>query len=151
MTFATPHVPSTPEPSGTSAASLLAWLVASPVRVAAVAAAAVVAVDAGGTDDGAGVCIFRRASGAYCPGCGLTRSARHLTRGQVASAWQDHPWLVLVAAQALLAGVIYAIVTSARVHLLRPRNIAIIASVNGILLLAVWIIRLIDGSIPRFF
>lgn len=151
MTFATPHAPGTPEQGGTSIGSAFMWLVASPVRVVLVAVVAVLAVDAGGTDDGAGVCIFRRASGAYCPGCGLTRSARHLSRGQVGSAWQDHPWLVLFAAQALLAGVIYAVFTQVRVHLRSGRNIAIIASANGVLLLAVWIIRLIDGSIPRFF
>lgn len=151
MTFAPPHAAGTPESSSMSIGAMLTWVIASPVRVAVIAAAAVLAVDAGGTDDGAGVCIFRRASGAYCPGCGLTRSARHLTRGQVGAAWNDHPWLVLVAVQAVLAGVVYAAATRARAHLRRPRNIAIVASINGALLLVVWIVRLADGSIPRFF
>ncbi|MFK7916652.1 MAG: DUF2752 domain-containing protein [Ilumatobacter sp.] len=153
MTFAdaSPHGPGTPGHRGLSPGALLTWVISSPLRVGVVAAAAVLAVDAGGSDDGAGVCLFRRSSGGYCPGCGLTRSARHLTRGEVALAWQDHPWLLLVTLQVAVAGLFYAVFERTRVHVRRPRNLAILASLNGVLLLTIWAIRLVDGSIPRFF
>lgn len=131
--------------------SLGSQLVSSPWRVAVLAVAAVLAVDAGGTDDGAGVCVFRRCTGGYCPGCGLTRSARHLTRGRVGAAWQDHPFVVLLAVQVVFAAVSYAAFDRARVRLRSVHTAAVVAAANGTLLLAIWVVRLVDGSIPRFF
>lgn len=128
-----------------------AWATSSPWRVALLAVVAVLAVDAGGTDDGAGVCVFRRCTGGYCPGCGLTRSARHLLRGEVGAAWADHPVMVLVALQAVGVAAIYGLVSGLRARLRSWRTLAIFAAANGILLLVVWVVRLVDGSIPRFF
>lgn len=134
------------EPSGR-----LVRFIASPWRIALLAIAAVLVVDAGGTDDGAGVCVFRRCTGGYCPGCGMTRSARHLSRGEVGAAWRDHPIIVLLAVQAVIAAAIYAAVRTLRPRLRSLRTLAVVASVNGVLLLAIWVVRLVDGSIPRFF
>lgn len=123
----------------------------SPWRVGLLAVVAVLLVDAGGTDEGAGVCVFRRCTGGYCPGCGLTRSARHLTRAEVGAAWSDHPFVVLLAIQGLVAAALYASFRRLRERLLSVRTVAIVASANGVLLLSIWVVRLIDGSIPRFF
>ncbi len=127
------------------------WFIASPVRVVLLVVAAVLAVDAGGTDDGPGVCVFRRCTGGYCPGCGMTRSARHLTRGQVGAAWQDHPFLVLAAAQAVVAAAVYGILRRIGATVNWNRVLVVLGIVNVVLIIGIWIARLVDGSIPRFF
>ena len=127
------------------------WFVASPFRIAVLAVAAVLLVDAGGTDDGPGICVFRRCTGGYCPGCGLTRSARHLTRGQVSAAWNDHPFLVLAAAQAAVAAVIYGVARRIGASLGWNRVLVVAGIVNLVLITGIWIVRLANGSIPRFF
>lgn len=134
-----------------SARSRLGRFVSSPWRIVLLAVAAVLAVDAGGTDDGAGVCVFRRCTGGYCPGCGLTRSARHLTRGEFGAAWQDHPFMVILALQAAAGAFVYAVFADLRVRMRSLRSLAVFAVVNGVVLLAIWVVRLVDGSIPRFF
>ena len=138
-------------PQSDAFGSRLAWFVSSPWRIALLAIAAVLAIDAGGTDDGAGVCVFRRCTGGYCPGCGLTRSARHLTRGEIAASWSDHPIVALLAVQAAVAALLYASAARLRSRLRSLRTLAVVAAFNGVLVLAIWVIRLIDGSIPRFF
>lgn len=122
-----------------------------PWKVAVAAVVGVLLIDAGGTDNGPGFCIFRRCTGGYCPGCGMTRAARHLTRGQIGAAWQDHPVVVLVAAQTAIAATLYAAVRPLRDRLRASRTLAYVAGANGVLLIIVWVIRLVDGSIPRFF
>jgi len=137
-----------------AAAPAAAWwrrLVASPFRVAILTIAAVLAVDAGGTDDGPGVCVFRRCTGGYCPGCGLTRSARHLTRGQLGAAWSDHPFLVLAAAQAAVAAVVYGVVRRVGASINWNKVLVVLGIANLVLITGIWIVRLANGSIPRFF
>lgn len=139
--------PSVVRPSATR----VPWLIASPVRIVLLAVAAVLAIDAGGTDDGPGLCVFRRCTGGYCPGCGLTRSARHLTRGQVGAAWQDHPWLVLAAAQAVVLATIVGMIRWFGARVDSNRLLAVVGVVNVVLITGIWVVRLVDGSIPRFF
>ncbi len=131
--------------------SFVAWFASSPLRLVATAAGAVLLVDAGGTDDGAGLCIFRRCTGGYCPGCGLTRSAKHLTRGEVGAAWRDHPWLVMLAVQLLVVGAVYAGFGRLRERLNSSRFLLMVGAVNVVLIFGVWLVRLANGSIPRFF
>ena len=121
------------------------------MRIALLVVAAVLVVDAGGTDDGPGVCVLRRCTGGYCPGCGMTRSARHLTRGQIGSAWQDHPFLVLAAAQVIVAGSMYGVVRRIGRTVDWNRVLVVLGIVNVVLITGIWIARLVDGSIPRFF
>ena len=143
--------PDAPRPGGSPGAARLTRFMSSPWRLALVAVGAVLVVDAGGTDDGAGVCVFRRCTDGYCPGCGMTRAARHLTRGELSAAWHDHPMVVLLAIQIVVAGALSAAFTGVRRRLAAPRSVAIVASINAVLLLVIWVVRLIDGSIPRFF
>lgn len=131
--------------------SLLSSILDSPVRMVALAALAIFLVDAGGTDDGPGLCVFRRCTGGYCPGCGVTRSARHLTRGEFAAAWHDHPWMVLAAAQMVVAAAVYALFRAVRERIDVRKVLIVVGVVNVALSLGIWIVRLVDGSIPRFF
>jgi hypothetical protein len=138
-------------PVAPRSASRMPWLIASPARIALLAVAAVLAIDAGGTDDGPGLCVFRRCTGGYCPGCGLTRSARHLTRGQLGAAWHDHPWLVLAAVQAIVVAAVYGIIRRIGARVDFNRFLVVLGVVNVVLITGIWIARLVDGSIPRFF
>jgi hypothetical protein len=140
-----PTVSAQPVPTG------MRWFVASPRRIALLIVVAVLAVDAGGTDDGPGVCVFRRCTGGYCPGCGMTRAARHLTRGQVGAAWQDHPFMVLAAAQAIVAAAAYGALRWIGTAVNWNRAIVVLGIFNVVLITGIWIARLVDGSIPRFF
>lgn len=114
--------------------------------VAGVAAAALVltATD----DDGVVLCPIRRCTGGYCPGCGSTRAARHLVGGNVGHAWAHSPWVVLVAAQAIVVGIVLAW-TDADVRRARARRIGLALAVpNAVLGVSIWVVRLVDGSIP---
>ncbi len=99
------------------------------------------------SDDGPVLCPFRRCTGGYCPGCGLTRSGGRLLRGDLAGSWAQHPWMVLGAAQAAVFAALYMAGTAAiRTRLRgwwRP-----LAFANSAALVGIWIFRLFDGSIP---
>ncbi len=125
-----------------------------------IAAGTVAIVDAGGTDDGPGLCVIRRCTGGYCPGCGVTRAARHLVHREWAAAWHDHPWLVLVVAQVLVGAAIAGVLGMTR-HLLgrspavpwwrSPRVVLGFGIGNVALSFGIWAARLADGSIPAPF
>ncbi len=114
-------------------------------------AALVVSADG---EEGIVVCPFRRCTGGYCPGCGGTRAVRHLLGGNLRAAWTDHPWVVLALVQ---AAAVAAVVGLGRrqpggpVRLDRARGIGMrLVMPNVVILVAVWMLRLMDGSIPRF-
>jgi len=48
------------------------------------------------------LCPYRALTGWACPGCGLTRAAHHVVRGDVATAWTYNP-LVFVAVPLVVA------------------------------------------------
>lgn len=131
--------------------SALSWLTATPLRLIALAVGAVLVIDAGGTDDGPGLCVYRRCTGGYCPGCGLTRSARHLVRGEVGAAWRDHPWMVLIALQAAVAAAVAGLAWRIGRVIAWQRVALVAAGFNVVLALGIWVARLADGSIPSPF
>lgn len=115
--------------------------------LAAVGFAAVAAIASAGDDDGVVLCPFRRCTGGYCPGCGATRAANRLVRGDLAASWTHHPWVVLLAVQtAVVAG--WFAVTRRDPRQSSPRWIAGLGVANAIALMAIWIIRLDAGTIP---
>ena len=101
-------------------------------------------------DDGPILCPFRRCTGGYCPGCGMTRSAGQLLRGDLAGSWRYHPFLVLAFAQLALFGGAWT-VASDRLRT-RLRTVAgSVALANAGVLFAIWFLRLWSGSIPTPF
>jgi hypothetical protein len=100
------------------------------------------------TDDGVVLCPLRRCTGAYCPGCGATRAANRLVRGDVGASWSHHPWVVLAAVQAaVLAAVI--VLTAPEARRPRCRRIALpLLLANSAMLIGIWIVRLSNGSVP---
>ena len=112
------------------------------------AAAVVVAVGSMGDREGVVVCPLRLCTGTYCPGCGGSRAAAALVRGDVVGAWQHHPYVVLLAAQILvLAGL--AAHPASRDWLAR-RWVALVVA-NAAVLVVVWALRLALGQIPHAF
>ncbi|MFK8024704.1 MAG: DUF2752 domain-containing protein [Ilumatobacter sp.] len=126
-------------------------LIASPIGVIVAIGAGLLLVDAGGTDDGPGLCVFRRCTGGYCPGCGLSRATRHLSRGEVSASWRDHPWVLLAAAQAVVLTAVWAVARRRSIAVSWLKPVQFVIGLNVVLVLGIWVVRLIDGSIPRFF
>lgn len=120
-------------------------------RWAALAAAATTTafVATAGTDDGPVLCPFRRCTGGYCPGCGASRGANRLVRGDVLGAWQHHPWVVVAVAQVVvIVGFVALRVPTDRGAQVR-RLAAPLLVVNVATMLVIWAVRLSTGAIPR--
>ncbi|MEM7273819.1 MAG: DUF2752 domain-containing protein [Actinomycetota bacterium] len=98
-------------------------------------------------EDGPVLCPFRRCTGGYCPGCGLTRSGGRLLRGDVAGSWQQHPYLIIATVQVLALLAVWSVAGSALRQ--RLRSLAMPALiVNTVGITGLWIYRMFDGSIP---
>ncbi len=95
-------------------------------------------------EDGPVLCPFRRCTGGYCPGCGGTRAALTLLRGEPRQAWAEHPWTVLVAVQLMVMGVAIPFLSRTRVA-----SIALPVVVCNLAMgLMIWLVRLWTGTIP---
>lgn len=108
----------------------------------AVIAAAIVAT--AGDNGGIVICPFRRCTGGYCPGCGVSRAANRLVRGDVAGSWTQHPWVVLAALQLVVLGGVGLLVEPGR----RRRLAVALLLANVLLMLGIWVMRLSTGAIP---
>ena len=110
------------------------------------AAVAIVSVD-GGDGDGVVLCPLRRCTGAYCPGCGGSRAAASLVRGDVVGAWQRHPYVVLLALQVVVLG---ALALDGRGRGWIRRHAVALTVVNAMGMVALWVVRLVLGDVPGF-
>ena len=140
-----------PSPSPGTVAGLAARLTGD-VRARWLAGVAGLAVAglAASSDDGVVLCPFRRCTGGYCPGCGLTRSAGALLRGGVGASWRHHPYLLLAVGQVVLLG-LWSLVGGRRAagRLRRWESNLLIG--NAVVLVAIWLLRLASGSVPAPF
>lgn len=100
------------------------------------------------SDDGLTVCPFALCTGTACPGCGLTRAAGTLLRGDVGGALTYHPLVPLIAVQLIGGWVWFLMQRSGRLQPPRGRTVTVILSVTLAALLAVWLVRLATGSLP---
>lgn len=114
---------------------------------AAAVAFGVAGLLANDADDGFIICPLRRCSGGYCPGCGLTRSAGRLMRGDIAGSWARHPFLLLALVQAALLGALWRFGSARHQTFLRDRLWWLLVP-NTAVLLGIWVTRLITGTIP---
>ncbi|MEL7156110.1 MAG: DUF2752 domain-containing protein [Actinomycetota bacterium] len=122
-------------------------LLASPTaRLAAGAAAFVTAAVTSSSDDGVVICPFRRCTGGYCPGCGLTRSSGQLIRGDLVGSWQRHPFIIIGLVQ--LVALVGLWRTAPRLwSAVRGRANGLVLA-NVALLVAIWAARLASGAVP---
>lgn len=99
-------------------------------------------------DDGVTVCPFALITGMACPGCGMTRAASYLVRGDVTTALGYHPLVPLIALLSIGGWAWYLLRRSGRVQPLPRRWVNTILIVTGIMLLGVWAARLLSGTLP---
>jgi hypothetical protein len=99
-------------------------------------------------DDGVTVCPFALLTGMACPGCGMTRAASYLVRGDVSTALGYHPLVPLIAILFVGGWAWYLLRRSGRVGPLATRWVNTILIVTGVMLLGVWAARLLSGTLP---
>lgn len=100
------------------------------------------------SDDGPTICPFALCTGSACPGCGMTRAASSLIRGDIGAAMVFHPLVILIALQATGAWIWYVLRRKDRVGPMSQRTLTIILATTGVALVLVWIVRLALGSLP---
>lgn len=98
--------------------------------------------------DGPTICPFANVTGMACPGCGMTRAAGYLVRGDLTSALTYHPLVVLVMLQAIAGWVWLMWRRDDRVGPLSQRLTSAILIGTGVSLLVVWLLRMWSGSLP---
>jgi len=111
--------------------------------VAAIALATVQPSDGSPT-----ICGFANCTGVACPGCGMTRAAGSLLRGNVSEALRYHPLVPLILLELLGAWSIWAAHQAGWIRWRHHRWVDIVIGGTAALLVIVWIIRLITGTTP---
>jgi hypothetical protein len=99
-------------------------------------------------EDGPTVCPFALCTGMACPGCGLTRAAGSLLRGNLGGALDYHPLMPLFAVQIAIGWGWYILVRTGRARPPKPRTVTATLSVTLLALVAVWLVRLSTGTLP---
>lgn len=94
------------------------------------------------------MCPFALLTGVGCPGCGLTRAASALVRGDVAAAWEMHPLVLVAVAWLAVAWMVGFLRRRGRWVDLPGRTVARLLNVTGLLFVAVWLVRLATGTLP---
>ena len=82
------------------------------------------------------------------PGCGMTRAAGHLIRGNLTEALRYHPLVLLVVAELLGAWTIWAAHQAGWIRWRHRRWVDVVIGGTAALLIIVWIARLIAGTTP---
>jgi hypothetical protein len=99
-------------------------------------------------DDGPTLCPFALMTGTACPGCGMTRAASLLIRGDVGGAIGYHPLIPLIAILAIGGWTWFLLVRSGRARPPTSQTVNAMLITTGVLLVAVWLARLVSGSLP---
>ncbi len=100
------------------------------------------------SDDNPTMCPFAMCTGMACPGCGMTRAASTLIRGDLSGALRYHPLVLIIVAQLMGGWVWYLMRRSGRVQPMSNRTLNVILISTGVALLAVWVVRLLNGTLP---
>jgi hypothetical protein len=98
--------------------------------------------------EGPTLCPFALCTGTACPGCGMTRAASALIRGDFDAAMTLHPLVPLVALQLAIGWVWYLLTRTGRTQPLSSRTVNAILIGTGLVLLGVWVTRLLSGTLP---
>ncbi|HEX6146575.1 MAG TPA: DUF2752 domain-containing protein [Acidimicrobiia bacterium] len=102
----------------------------------------------GPIEGGPTLCPFALCTGIACPGCGMTRAASHLIRGDVSGALSLHPLILLVAAMSVLGTVWYVLRRMGKARPLPTRWVNTLLVLGGIMLVGVWVARALSGTLP---
>jgi len=100
-------------------------------------------------DPSATLCLFHRVTGIGCASCGLTRALALLARGQWGAAFALHPLAPALALEAAGAWLVGLAVIERRMRAPSLRRLGAWLIANAVALLAIWVIRLATGTLPR--
>lgn len=100
------------------------------------------------SEDGLTFCPFALCTGTACPGCGMTRAAASLVKGDFSGALTYHPLVLLVGLQLMAGWAWFMLRRSGRVQPLSNRALNVILIGTGLALVGVWVARLLIGSLP---
>ncbi len=99
-------------------------------------------------EDGVTICPFALATGMACPGCGMTRAASLLMRGDLDGALTFHPLIPLIATQIAAGWVWFLLRRRGKVGPMPPRVLSAVLIGTGVILIAVWAVRWANGDLP---
>ena len=100
------------------------------------------------SDSSPTICGFANCTGVACPGCGMTRAAGHLFRGNVGEALRYHPLILLVVAELLAAWTIWLAHRAGWIQWRHRTWVNYVLGGTAALLLVVWVVRLATGTTP---
>jgi hypothetical protein len=100
------------------------------------------------SDDGPTICPIALLTGVPCPGCGMTRAASALLRGDLTLALDYHPLIPLIAVLTVAGWAWWLLRRTGRMKPMSNRvlNLGLIGV--GVSLVAVWLLRLAAGTLP---
>lgn len=101
-----------------------------------------------GFEDTPTMCPFALATGMACPGCGMTRAAGQLLRGDFGAAIGYHPLIPAIALLAAVGWGWFVLRRTGRVQPMSNRMLNGVLITTALALVAVWVIRLATGSLP---
>lgn len=87
-------------------------------------------------------------TGVACPGCGLTRAASSLVRGDLVGAWEFHPLVLVALAWAAGVWVLGYLRRRGRRVDLSSRMVSRLLNLSALALVATWLVRLLTGTLP---
>jgi len=109
-------------------------------------AAALLAINP--TDQGSTICPIALLTGVACPGCGMTRAASALLRGNIGLALDYHPLIPLLVVL-VVGGWVWSLLRRAgKVEPIPNRVLNLVLIGTGVSLAAVWILRYASGTLP---
>jgi len=108
--------------------------------------AALLAINPG--DDGPTICPIALVTGVPCPGCGMTRAASALIRGDIALALDYHPLIPLIAGVVVAGWVWWLLRRAGRVQPMPTQLVNLGLIGIGVSLVAVWMLRFASGTLP---
>lgn len=94
------------------------------------------------------LCPFALATGIACPGCGLTRAAASLARGDAAQAFAFHPLLLVVVAWIVTAAAIWWRRRRGVPSRLSPQSVNRFLIATAAVFAVTWVVRLATGTLP---
>lgn len=99
-------------------------------------------------EEGPTICPIALCTGTACPGCGMTRAASRLIRGDVGAALSFHPLIPLVALLSIAGWAWFVLVRAGKVEPPDRGLVNGVLVVTAIALVVVWIVRLATGTLP---
>jgi hypothetical protein len=100
------------------------------------------------SDSSPTICGFANCTGVACPGCGMTRAAGQLVRGNVVEALRYHPLILLVVAELLSAWTIWMAHRAGWIQWRHRPWVNYVLAGTAALLAITWVVRLATGTTP---